>query len=335
MSISRLVADPLVGVRELQGVLVGWLNKQDTKDVWKLLSPGNNKEVTWKTAPHLELMAQEHVASLYAGLFQVCCNGVLPKGKLRKAVACVHQDVFKINFMAKIDDDFFDIIDERLRIIAAWFREVKNKSVAYDRLMRKASAKQNEVIDSVLAFLQPGPSEPMSLALVPHQPPPKKAEVPFSVACEPNSMASSSKSQKVAGIFQKILDKQESPEKDNPSSSSLAGLLVVNQNQAASSSIRSIVQVTEKKMLKVKFSESDVDSEEFLSMQTCRKYWGRTFQVLLLVFGLFLASKVNIFGQLLATRFPCEEGESKICTCGSSSMCGNQRFDSGREPCLC
>lgn len=121
--------------------------------------------------------------------------------------------------------------------------------------------------------------------------PAKRAEVPFSVACELNSMASSSKSQKVAGNLQKILDKHESPEKDHHSSSSSAGLLVVDQNQAASSSIRSIVQVTQKKMLKVNFSESDVDSEETLSMQTCRKFWDRTFQVLLLDFGLFLASK--------------------------------------------
>ena len=55
VSQKRLVADPNVGVRELQAVFVNFLKTQPTKDLLAVLGPSKScKRVDWKSAPLAE-----------------------------------------------------------------------------------------------------------------------------------------------------------------------------------------------------------------------------------------------------------------------------------------
>ena len=210
MALFRLKADPLVGVRELETVVVSFLKKQPEKDILSMLS--SSKRIDWKTAPAIDLLGDEKVAELFRSLFKVHANGVVSKAKLKKALSCTQSEYFRLNHSKMHDDDYIDLADERIRILAAQYRELKKVGDLYDRTIRKATCKQKDTIDEVLSLLtmdagkgareENDPS--LVTALVPYIPP----ETQRPAASKPAQESSSS-----SGIFKRILGKRISSPK--------------------------------------------------------------------------------------------------------------------------
>lgn len=219
LSSLRLKADPSVGVRELQTILVSFLKKQQEKDIFELLN--STKRIDWKTAPATELLGDPTVAPLYCGLFKICSNGVISKAKLKKALWATQTEYYRLNHSKMHDDDYIDAADERIRILAHQYRELKKFGWLYDRTMRKVTNRQKETIDEVLSMLsldsclqEEGeknlgavPSQPMaglgtSTAIVPYIAP--KTEGPD---------ASKPAQESCSGIFKRILKKRISSPK--------------------------------------------------------------------------------------------------------------------------
>ena len=152
------------------------------------------------------------VGQLYKILFRCCQNGVISKSKLKSALWATQNEFSRMNLQPKHDSDYMDALDERIRVLASHFRDLKRCEEKYCRLMRKATEQEKKEVDEVLAELkleveQPAePSRPASssscVALVPY------------VAHEKKADAVQSQEEKALRIFQRVLSRQEaSPEK--------------------------------------------------------------------------------------------------------------------------
>ena len=152
MSKSRLSADPSVGVADLQTAFKEWLDKEDNRDVARLLKAPY--PMTWKSAPTAEWLGDRSMARLFGKLFSISTNGVLASKKVKAALLKQQTSGGRLNFTKKHDSDFVDEMDEQLRIAAAMYREIKKDATKYCRCIRKASVEEKERLDSVLAILQ-------------------------------------------------------------------------------------------------------------------------------------------------------------------------------------
>ena len=81
MSKSRLSADPSVGVADLQTAFKEWLDKEDNRDVARLLKAPY--PMTWKSAPTAEWLGDRSMARLFGKLFSISTNGVLASKKVK------------------------------------------------------------------------------------------------------------------------------------------------------------------------------------------------------------------------------------------------------------
>ena len=58
-------------------------------------------------------------------------------------------DSMKINCSRKHDNDFADLCDQRIRIVMAQYRTVKQQAQEYQRLMKKATPEEKDTIDQM------------------------------------------------------------------------------------------------------------------------------------------------------------------------------------------
>ena len=152
------------------------------------------------------------MAELFSGLFKAHANGVLSKAKLKKALSCTQNEYFRMNHSKMHDDDYIDLADERIRILASQYRDLKKLGDHYDRTMRKASSRQKDTIDEVLSILtldagskaREEKDNLLSTAIVPYIPP----ETLRPADSKPAQQSSSS-----SGIFKRILGKRISSPK--------------------------------------------------------------------------------------------------------------------------
>ena len=79
----------------------------------------------------------------------VAKNGVLPSAKLKTGILKLCASM-KINCHTKHDNDFADCCDQRIRILMAHYRGVKQQTAEYQMLMRKATPEEKETIDRCL-----------------------------------------------------------------------------------------------------------------------------------------------------------------------------------------
>ena len=56
------------------------------------------------------------MGTLMLGLFAICNNGVVASKKLKGALSKLHAEEGRMNFGRKQDQDFYDYIDELVRI---------------------------------------------------------------------------------------------------------------------------------------------------------------------------------------------------------------------------
>ena len=266
MALSRLKADPLVGVRELQTIVVTFLKKQPEKDILSFLSSA--KRVDWKTAPAIDLLGDAKVAEFFTGLFKVHANGVMSKSKLKKALSATQSEYFRLNHSKMHDDDYIDLADERIRILAGQYRDLKKCSEHYDRTMRKATAKQKDIVDEALSVLDLDAgkqNQVLCSAIVPYIPPdtkgpgiPPDTKGPGIPLDTKGPGASKPAQDSSSGIFKRILKKRIS----SPKPEKVPKL----EEQQEVSQVKELQKKKEEPLLFVSSSESSNELEEIPAM---------------------------------------------------------------------
>ena len=109
---GRLVVDPDMTVADLMKVMADFMAEHGTRDLAKLTaSPVSG--MTWKSAPCARSLAG--LAGLYFAYAAFAPNGLISGRKNKLALERL-QSLGAINLTRKRDADFFDMIDDRIRI---------------------------------------------------------------------------------------------------------------------------------------------------------------------------------------------------------------------------
>ena len=207
MSQKRLVADPNLGIMDIQNVILGHWNKYKDFDLLTFLECPGHQKWSWKTAPNVSWMSK--TADMISAFLRVAPNGVLQSQKVKGALSKISQSC-KINRSRFCDTDWCDKCDLRLRTILAQFRELKKRPDSYLAAMRKASAEEKLAIDSALSLMHLETVEPacQELAIVPYQAP--KTAHPSNSPELPSSSSGALVAASPSRVFKKILQKQDS-----------------------------------------------------------------------------------------------------------------------------
>ena len=148
---KRATPDPLVSVGDIQKVFGSFCKKEGSWDLNALLFKSNLKK-TWKNAPDASFLAGP-VSELCMELFKVTRNGVFASKKIRLALEKLQKEIHRLNFTRHHDGDFFDMVDQQVRIACSMFRDLKASPTKYATCMRKASVSEKEKVDGVLQHL--------------------------------------------------------------------------------------------------------------------------------------------------------------------------------------
>lgn len=148
---KRATPDPLVSVGDIQKVFGSFCRKEGIWDLNALLFKSGVKK-TWKNAPDATFLAGP-VSVLCKELFKVSKHGVFASKKIRLALEKLQQEIHRLNFTRHHDGDFFDLVDQQVRIACSMFRDLKASSSKYATCMRKASVSEKEKVDGVLQHL--------------------------------------------------------------------------------------------------------------------------------------------------------------------------------------
>ena len=215
---KRLVADPATSIGDLMKAFEKFLEDENDLDLLEKVSCPGHHSWSWKTAPHPGWIYK--LCGLALLLVHIAPNGVLQSTKLKAAVQKICQKK-KINKSRYHDCDFADHVDQRVRIVLAQLRLLKQKSDEYHKCMRKASPDEKAGIDKVLSYmvLDVGPTTTVSsteLSMVPYT---MSAPAPNVHASSSTSIALPPTSGDSANIFKRVLSKKDSsplPPKRSP-----------------------------------------------------------------------------------------------------------------------
>ena len=148
MGRTRLTPDPCVAVCDLQKAFESLCKREGTWDLHALLIKGREPK-TWKNSP-CPVFLNGHMAILCQELFKVCNNGVLASKKIKSCLEKIQKEQRRVNHSKLSDPDFWDMLDQQVRIAASHYRELKLSGSKYAACMRKASVAEKAQIDGVL-----------------------------------------------------------------------------------------------------------------------------------------------------------------------------------------
>ena len=145
---TRLTPDPCVAVGDLQKAFECLCKREGTWDLHALLIKGKEAK-TWKNSP-CPVFLSGHMAILCQEFFKVCKNGVLASKKIKNALEKLQKEHRRVNYSKLSDPDFWDMLDQQIRIAASHYRDLKLSGSKYAACMRKASVAEKGQIDGVL-----------------------------------------------------------------------------------------------------------------------------------------------------------------------------------------
>ena len=148
----RLGPDPSVAIGDIQKCLHEFLQRHGSSDIDRLLHPPN--PISWKTSPDGEWLGMETMCDLFSNLFILHGNGVMASSKVQRAIMKLQNEKGRLNYSKKHDADWCDALDEKLRIAAQQYRDLKRDPMKYARCCKKVSVKELKNIDTVLQHLQ-------------------------------------------------------------------------------------------------------------------------------------------------------------------------------------
>jgi hypothetical protein len=136
---GRLMADSNITVSDLMKPLADFMTEHGTRDLAKLTAcPVVG--VSWKSAPCVRWLAG--LAPLHAAYAKVAPNTLLPSKKHKVALERLHQEA-SINFTKSSDADFFDMLDDRIRVAFKHYRELLQCSLTKERAFKKGYLKHH------------------------------------------------------------------------------------------------------------------------------------------------------------------------------------------------
>ena len=173
---NRVVADPSVGLSDIQDVIKKCLDGAGDYDLAKYLQapPG----LSWKTAACPVWLTK--LQQLFTGLLKLAPNSCLAGKKVRGAIEKMCEPPSKVNFTKKSTADFVDHCDETIRVGMAHLRNLQGSELLRQRCFKKADADQIAVLQRMLAMIEvedsqevaaPANETPAALVPVPPVPP--------------------------------------------------------------------------------------------------------------------------------------------------------------------
>ena len=158
VSKQRLVADPSVGVGDLENVITTFLDetvKQGKVDFLEYTS--RPKGISWKSACSLAwLVRLSPLLKLYLG---VATNGVLPTKRHKAALEAVASARGLKEKSKKCMADWVDLTDDAIRCALAHLRSLHSCSDTRARAFRRMDRLQQETVQSLLDLLSQGGDE--------------------------------------------------------------------------------------------------------------------------------------------------------------------------------
>ena len=136
----RLVADPSIGVSDLEAAIKKFLDKaqeQKPLNLYDFLAPPPS--VTWKSAVHVPYLCR--ISPLLLEYIQVASNAVLPGKRHKQALCKLDERLSLNNHRTRSREDWADFIDDRARMALAHLRSLKQE-VPRQRAFRKADQSQ-------------------------------------------------------------------------------------------------------------------------------------------------------------------------------------------------
>ena len=166
---ARLVADPSIGVSDLQQCICDFIDESSPQRLLNLydfvLKPAGT---SWKTVCNAPWLSR--LSPLLAKYLDVAPNGVLPS-KRHKAAVIGADEQRSLNKTKKSADDFADIIDDSIRMALAHLRGLKLYDSSRVRAFRKMDICQQNTIqkllDKLMVVAEPS-AEPSSIAEKPN-----------------------------------------------------------------------------------------------------------------------------------------------------------------------
>ena len=147
---SRLVADPLVSVDQIQDVLEGFMKHKQTTDLWRIISaPPSMAVVSWQTPASPEWLSK--VSGLLFDVVAIAKNTKLQSTKVQKALKQLHANQqMSIPRSLGSPENAFDKMDLSLRIVLSMLRQVKVNEQTKSRVLRCLSREEQLKLEMVL-----------------------------------------------------------------------------------------------------------------------------------------------------------------------------------------
>lgn len=131
---SRLAPDPSVGVGDLVAVFKDfkdWMQEESCQDIGKLLH--SQQKISWKGASDGDWLGSNSLSNLFCKLFNIHKNAVMSSQKIKTAFLKCQTQHGRLNFSKLHDADWADNMDDKLRMAAAHYRDLKKDPVKYHR----------------------------------------------------------------------------------------------------------------------------------------------------------------------------------------------------------
>ena len=147
---NRVVADPSIGLSDIQDVIKKCLEAAGDYDLLKYLATPPN--LSWKTAACPDWLTR--LQQLFTGLLKLAPNCCLAGKKVRGAIEKMCEPPSKVNFSKKSTADFVDMCDETIRIGMAQLRNLHGSELLRQRCFKKADGDQIAVLERMLAMIE-------------------------------------------------------------------------------------------------------------------------------------------------------------------------------------
>ena len=148
----RVVADPSIGVSDLEQVLTTFLDEHDVggkkANLFEYLRPPTGCH--WKSSPNPGYLAR--ISKLLMHYCQLAPNGVLPAKKHKQAIQAVDCQR-SLNQTKKSPEDFSDMLDDWVRMSLSHCRSLRSCETAKARCFRRADTAQVAALEEVLNLL--------------------------------------------------------------------------------------------------------------------------------------------------------------------------------------
>lgn len=268
---TRLVADPMISVGQLQNTFEQFMRYRKSTDFWELVAPPASLAIAnWQTPPNPQWIAK--TMNLLYDILEFAPNTKLQASKVYKALHTLF-----INKSMHIDHklkvaDAIDRMSLSLRIVLSMLKTIKTNETIKGRVMRNLSNQEQVKLNMVLKKVvlpkefydevheqdEDDSQEQLDLqpmqALVVAQPEPKKIATP-QAAPSPSPPCSTSQKNSclfslapLPGIFQRILKGKVSASQEPAQQSGMAG----NDADLLESAMTVVPQVAQKSAEKTK-----------------------------------------------------------------------------------